>query len=109
MNTPQIDLPLIAGGQVPLSRFVGGIYVAFVLPGERSMEDEALEYLGNQILENRHLITSVVDVVAGLAKIHPPFAERLMELGRAWKMAPKQHEDGRAVVNFMPRPDRPLR
>ena len=29
--------------------------------------------------------------------------------GHAWKMAPKQHEDGRAVVNFMPRPDRPLR
>lgn len=24
--------------------------------------------------------------------------------GHAWKMAPKQHEDGRAVVNFMPRP-----
>ena len=29
--------------------------------------------------------------------------------GHAWKMAPKQHEDGRAVVNFMPRPDRPAR
>ena len=29
--------------------------------------------------------------------------------GHAWKMAAKQHEDGRAVVNFMPRPDRPLR
>ena len=29
--------------------------------------------------------------------------------GHAWKMAPKQHEDGRAVVNFMPRPDRPSR
>jgi len=29
--------------------------------------------------------------------------------GHAWKMAPKQHEDGRAVVNFMPRPDRPRR
>ncbi len=24
--------------------------------------------------------------------------------GHAWKMAPRQHEDGRAVVNFMPRP-----
>ena len=29
--------------------------------------------------------------------------------GHAWKMAPKQHEDGRSVVNFMPRPDRPPR
>jgi malonyl-CoA O-methyltransferase len=29
--------------------------------------------------------------------------------GHAWKMAPKQHADGRAVVNFMPKPDRPLR
>ena len=29
--------------------------------------------------------------------------------GHAWKLAPKQHEDGRAVVNFMPRPDRPPR
>jgi malonyl-CoA O-methyltransferase len=27
--------------------------------------------------------------------------------GHAWKMAPRQHEDGRAVVNFMPRPTRP--
>ncbi|MEN9879445.1 MAG: malonyl-[acyl-carrier protein] O-methyltransferase [Pseudomonadota bacterium] len=26
--------------------------------------------------------------------------------GHAWKMAPRQHEDGRAVVNFMPRPGR---
>ena len=26
--------------------------------------------------------------------------------GHAWKMAPKQHADGRAVVNFMPRPNR---
>lgn len=24
--------------------------------------------------------------------------------GHAWKLAPRQHEDGRAVVNFMPRP-----
>lgn len=24
--------------------------------------------------------------------------------GHAWKMAPRQHEDGRSVVNFMPRP-----
>ena len=24
--------------------------------------------------------------------------------GHAWKVAPRQHEDGRAVVNFMPRP-----
>lgn len=29
--------------------------------------------------------------------------------GHAWKMAPKQHEDGRAVVNFMPKPDHPQR
>ncbi len=29
--------------------------------------------------------------------------------GHAWKMAPKQHADGRAVVNFMPKPNRPLR
>lgn len=27
--------------------------------------------------------------------------------GHAWKVAPKQHEDGRAVVNFMPRPSHP--
>ena len=26
--------------------------------------------------------------------------------GHAWKMAPKQHEDGRAIINFKPRPDR---
>lgn len=26
--------------------------------------------------------------------------------GHAWKMAPKQHADGRAVVNFMPKPNR---
>lgn len=29
--------------------------------------------------------------------------------GHAWKMAPRQHEDGRAVVNFMPRPGQPPR
>ena len=29
--------------------------------------------------------------------------------GHAWKMAPKQHADGRAIVNFMPKPNRPLR
>jgi len=28
--------------------------------------------------------------------------------GHAWKTVPRQHEDGRAVVNFMPRPKRPL-
>lgn len=28
--------------------------------------------------------------------------------GHAWKMAPKHHEDGRSVINFMPRPERPL-
>ena len=28
--------------------------------------------------------------------------------GHAWKAAPRQHEDGRAVVNFMPRPGQPL-
>lgn len=27
--------------------------------------------------------------------------------GHAWKAAPRQHEDGRAVVNFMPRPTHP--
>lgn len=27
--------------------------------------------------------------------------------GHAWKAAPRQHEDGRAVVNFMPRPGQP--
>lgn len=27
--------------------------------------------------------------------------------GHAWRVAPRQHEDGRAVVNFMPRPGRP--
>jgi malonyl-CoA O-methyltransferase len=27
--------------------------------------------------------------------------------GHAWKAVPRQHEDGRAVVNFMPRPKRP--
>lgn len=29
--------------------------------------------------------------------------------GHAWKAAPRQHEDGRAVVNFMPRPAHPRR
>lgn len=29
--------------------------------------------------------------------------------GHAWKAAPRQHEDGRAVVNFMPRPGQPLK
>lgn len=29
--------------------------------------------------------------------------------GHAWKMAPRQHEDGRAVVNFMSRPGQPPR
>jgi len=27
--------------------------------------------------------------------------------GHAWKALPRQHEDGRAVVHFMPRPERP--
>lgn len=27
--------------------------------------------------------------------------------GHAWKMAPRQHEDGRAIVNFMARPGKP--
>ena len=29
--------------------------------------------------------------------------------GHAWKVAPRQHEDGRAVVNFMDRPGKPPR
>jgi malonyl-CoA O-methyltransferase len=29
--------------------------------------------------------------------------------GHAWKAAPRQHEDGRAVVNFMPRPGKSIR
>lgn len=29
--------------------------------------------------------------------------------GHAWKMMPKQHEDGRSVVNFMPKPTLPQR
>ena len=27
--------------------------------------------------------------------------------GHAWKVAPRQHDDGRAIVNFMPRPGQP--
>ena len=74
----------------------------------RKMGSAVATYFGAQGLTTQHFWHRVMAQWPRDQEGRYPLTFELVQ-GHAWKMAPKQHEDGRSVVNFMPRPDRPSR
>lgn len=64
--------------------------------------------IGVRGLTTKQFWTQVIAHWARDAQGRYPLTFELVQ-GHAWKVAPRQHDDGRAVVNFMPRPGQPPR